>query len=188
MSKSTKDVKSEFFKVGFFTNTFIGFDQKEIAKSSDVDLILIRKDIYSYLTNPKLKKRNSNFKTVFYRINRELTKRKREKLIKTSNIEKTENDAEFSEKSQISNNLINSTIPFKFDIQIPEFLNDRIISNSGKAYKTIDCECQNCKIKRVLENSIKYINECNIKFFNSASSNKQIRISGFKFKRFLRNS
>ena len=59
MTKSAKDVKSEFFKIGFFTNTFIGFDQHEIEKTSDEDLISIRKDIYSYLTNPKLKKRNS---------------------------------------------------------------------------------------------------------------------------------
>jgi hypothetical protein len=165
MTKSAKDVKSEFFKIGFFTNTFIGFDQNEIEKTSDEDLILIRKDIYSYLTNPKLKKRNSNFKTVFYRINKELSKRKREKVIKNSNNEKIDNDSDFSQKSQTSNKLSNSIIPFKFNIQIPEFLNDKDISYSGKAYKTNDCECQNCKIKRVLENSIKHINECKIKIY-----------------------
>ena len=108
MTKSAKDVKSEFFKIGFFTNTFIGFDQHEIEKTSDEDLISIRKDIYSYLTNPKLKKRNSNFKTVFYRINKELRKRKREKVNKNSTNEKIDNDADFSQKSQSSNNLSNS--------------------------------------------------------------------------------
>ena len=66
---------NSFQNIKFDRNTFIGFDQTEINKTSTEDLLSLRKAVYGYLKSTKLKKRNGNFMEVFYRINNELKKR-----------------------------------------------------------------------------------------------------------------
>ena len=79
MTSVAKDLNSDLLKINYVTSTFIGFDQDEIGQSSYDDLLYIRRVIYSYLTNPKLKKRNVDFKKACVRINKELKQRKKSK-------------------------------------------------------------------------------------------------------------
>jgi len=67
--------KNSFTKFTFDRNTFIGFDQEEIEKTSTNELLMVRKHVYEYLKSTKLKKRNANFIEVFKRINKELRTR-----------------------------------------------------------------------------------------------------------------
>jgi hypothetical protein len=160
MNNSAKNFNPKCFKLNFYTNTFVGFDDKEIEKTSDEDLILMRKDIYLYLTNRRLKKRNSNFKNVFYRINKELKMRKSNKLMNTAQTQKMKYGMELSKKSDIFKNSSCPVIPLNLDVKIPNFLNDRLISESLKVDEYENCECRHCQIKKLVENSLKNINEC----------------------------
>jgi len=59
----------------------------EIKKTSTEDLIILRSSILAYLKSKKLKKRNSNYMSVFLRMNYELSQRKKSpKFITVSDI------------------------------------------------------------------------------------------------------
>lgn len=77
------------FKPEFEKGTDIGFQMEEIKNTSTEDLLIIRSSILSYLKSKKLKKRNANYMGVFFRINQELSLRKKiPKFITTTDIVK----------------------------------------------------------------------------------------------------
>lgn len=75
LASQMNDLEDNLTLDRFDRNTFIGFDEKEINKTSTEDLLLLRRPVYAYIKSTKLKKRNANFIEVFKRINRELARR-----------------------------------------------------------------------------------------------------------------
>ena len=146
---------NKFFKIKFDRNSFIGFKQEEIDKTDTEDLIMIRRAVYGYLKSKKLKKRNANFRDVFFRITRELRKRKvpggRSKLSKIlENRISLEGGIFKTVKSTVSMQSTDSTSiitcetannspeenfikkNFLGDFEIPDFFNDKITKYSQK--------------------------------------------------------
>jgi len=168
MSTVPHYLKSDIPKINFVTKTFVGFDQQEIEKSSNEDLLYIRYVIDSYLKNPNLKKRNIDFKKVFYRIEKELKLRRKNELENKINIKTDNQSLETDESSsEISNsqNLLQSCVFNEFSgIQIPDFLNDKnskyeIYQSYSKFPQNFPCECKDFNLTTFAENIIKFTNE-----------------------------
>ena len=167
MTSVANDLSSDMVKINFVTSTFIGFDQKEIGKSSYDDLLYIRRVIYSYLTNPKLKKRNVDFKKAFVRINKELKQRRKNKPESKTKIKYDNQNVETDEcSSDVSNS--QKVLPFRESnyfsgIQFPDFLNDKNsnikINQSYSNVTNFSCECQHCNLHTFSENIIRFTNE-----------------------------
>jgi hypothetical protein len=141
-----------FFNIKFDRNSFIGFDQDEIENTTNDDLLTIKRAIYKYLKSTKLKKRNANFMEVFYRINKEIKKRKLsykkgwvslKKIVPCSidligKTPSTTSDGSVSsenEERKIFEVIHKKYLPYpiyiqKLNVDIPNFLNDKVTNQT----------------------------------------------------------
>ncbi len=139
----------------FVQDTSVGYDQTEIEKLNFEQLIMLKKTVYGYLKNINLKKRNFNFKRVFFRIKKEIEKRvnddpalesKRRLLGDKSSVKKKPsfpkfdnivfpdflNDTNFIKKSK--NNLNNSDYIIKnFNVSF-DFMANQTMFSTGRPF------------------------------------------------------
>lgn len=162
-----REDKTKLLKMTFLRNTFIGFDNEEITRTSSEDLVRIRKSVYAYITSPNLKKRNADFIDCFKRISREL--KARGVVSKTKVLRKTKTGEVFDlwkEKGNRStcpadtlsshgqkSNAANKDLKFlkkkhSLDFDFPGFLNDKNYSGRVETVERLPKkECTNQLMK-----------------------------------------